>query len=150
MNTYDITEDIVQFNREAGLLGNGYDDFLESSFQIEEALEGFEQLDVLAADLKLTVEATPKNLSREILGHVYTPGIPDVDRLDKACDAVVFAVGSMAKLGLTAEQIVEAIGIVTDANSAKLLMPKDEYGKLSKPSDFIGPEVKLQTLLDSR
>ena len=34
-------KEIVKFNKEAGLLENDYDDFLESSFQVEEALEGF-------------------------------------------------------------------------------------------------------------
>ena len=37
----NFIEDIYSFNEKAGLLENGYDDFLESSFQIEEALEGF-------------------------------------------------------------------------------------------------------------
>ena len=42
---------ITQFNQDAGLLGKGYDDFLESSFQIEEALEGFENLHMLNSEL---------------------------------------------------------------------------------------------------
>lgn len=29
-------------------------------------------------------------------------------------------------------------------------MPKDELGKLTKPADFIGPEVSLQAILDER
>ena len=76
--------------------------------------------------------------------------IPDVDRLDKACDAVVFAIGSMAKLGLTPAQIIEAMNIVTEANLQKLSNIKiDSSGKLLKDSNFVGPETKLQALLDS-
>ena len=38
----DFVQRIHDFNQQAGLLDKPYDDFLESSFQIEEALEGFE------------------------------------------------------------------------------------------------------------
>ena len=55
----------------------------------------------------------------------------------------------MAKLGLTPAQILEAMNIVTEANLQKLSMPKDEHGKLTKPANFVGPETKLQALLDS-
>ena len=78
------------------------------------------------------------------------PVLSDVDRLDKACDAVVFAIGSMAKLGLNPQQITQSLNIVMEANMAKLKMGKDEHGKLLKPAGFTGPEPKLQALLDSR
>lgn len=156
-----FVQQIYDFNKDAGLLEKGYDDFLESSFQIEEALEGFEGLESLAVELTDEdddlVEATPKALSRKIV-HIAQNGyhvddsdkipVPDVDRLDKACDAVVFAIGSMAKLGLNVEQIHRAMEVVTEANLQKLTMPKDEYGKLTKPADFVGPEVKLQEILN--
>lgn len=74
----------------------------------------------------------------------------DVDRLDKACDAIVFAVGSMAKLGLSPSQIHQALNIVMDANQAKTGCPKDAEGKLMKNSKFEGPEEKLQEILDKR
>ena len=158
-----FVQQIYDFNKQAGLLEKGYDDFLESSFQIEEALEGFEGLESLAIELTDEdddlVEATPKELSRKIV-HIAQNGyhvddsdkipVPDVDRLDKACDAVVFAIGSMAKLGLTTAQIIEAMNIVTEANLQKLSNIKvDSNGKLLKDSNFIGPETKLQALLDS-
>jgi hypothetical protein len=57
----------------------------------------------------------------------------------------------MAKLGLSAQQITEALNIVMKANNQKLSMPKDEHGKLMKPaSSFVGPEAELQKLLDER
>jgi len=148
---------IVQWNQKAGLLDSGYDDFLESSFQIEEALEGFSTYDTLLELLDPTgteysVEPTPKEISRIIVDKCYIgyEVLSDVDRLDKACDAVVFAVGSMAKLGLTPSQITAALDIVMDANDTKLTCHRDSVGKLVKPSDFPAPEPRLQALLDSR
>ena len=153
-----FVQQIYDFNKQAGLLEKGYDDFLESSFQIEEALEGFPNLQNLAniltdeeSEERVRDDASPKNISRAIVQYVRgNTKISDVDRLDKACDAVVFAIGSMAKLGLTPAQIVEAMNIVTEANLQKLSMPKDEHGKLTKPANFIGPETKLQAILDKR
>ena len=146
---------ITQFNRDAGLLDNGYNDFLESSFQIEEALEGIltEEMYWLAPSV---TGFTPKEFSRYLLKSMHEEGIPplsDVDRLDKACDAVVYAVGSMAKLGLSPQQITQALNVVMDANVAKLNCPKDEYGKLTKPADFdekYAPEPKLAAILSKR
>lgn len=145
---------IYQFNKKAGLLDKGYNDYLESSFQIEEALEGF---DLGVTNHLWPFDATPsaKQLSRLILVP-YTdisPDIADVDRLDKACDAVVFAVGSMAKLGLNPQQITKALNVVMVANNSKLDCPKDEHGKLMKPDDFdtkYAPEPKLQAILNER
>ena len=154
-----FVQQIYDFNKQAGLLEKGYDDFLESSFQIEEALEGFGDLPYLQVRLHSEGEhyeelCNPKEISRQIVRLAEMDSkptnIPDVDRLDKACDAVVFAIGSMAKLGLTPDQIVEAMHIVTEANLQKLSMPKDEHGKLTKPANFVGPETKLQAILDKR
>ena len=143
--TVDHIDAIYQFNEQAGLLEQGYNDFSESAYQIEEALEGYE----IAHGFTVHLD-TPKEMSRTIV-RAQGPFVgTDVDRLDKAIDAIVFAVGSIAKLGLTPPQIREAIEIVTTANLQKLSMPKDEFGKLTKPADFVGPEAKLQKLLDRR
>ena len=143
--TVDHIDAIYQFNEQAGLLEQGYNDFSESTYQIEEALEGYE----IAHGFTVHLD-TPKEMSRTIV-RAQGPFIgTDVDRLDKAIDAIVFAVGSIAKLGLTPPQIREAIEIVTTANLQKRSMPKDEFGKLTKPADFVGPEAKLQKLLDRR
>ena len=154
-----FVQQIYDFNKQAGLLEKGYDDFLESSFQIEEALEGFGDLPYLQVRLHSEGEhyeelCNPKEISRQIVRLAEMDSkptnIPDVDRLDKACDAIVFAIGSMAKLGLTTAQIIEAMNIVTEANLQKLSNIKiDSSGKLLKDSSFIGPETKLQALLDS-
>ena len=141
---------IVAFNEKANLLNSGYDDFLESSYQIEEALEGFSALPMLADRLQADTQS-PKDLSRIIVRLASgLDQISDVDRLDKACDAVVFAVGSMAKLGLDVSQITRALNTVMSCNFQKLGMPKDAHGKLMKPDDFVGPEPLLQKILDER
>ena len=146
----NFVQQIYDFNKQAGLLDKGYDDFLESSFQIEEALEGFniEEVSQNTTDYQFKTSSA-KELARYILdGEQFTGS--DVDRLDKAIDAIVFAIGSIAKLGLNVEQIHRAIGVVTEANLQKLTMPKDEHGKLMKPANFIGPEAKLQVILYER
>lgn len=157
---------IYDFNHKAGLVDKSYDDFLESSYQIEEALEGFDKnyISQLFHQLNPGTEISTnaeKDLSRTIVKLVKEGSldadssftISDVDRLDKACDAVVFAVGSMTKLGLTSQQITKALNVVMAANNAKLNCPKDEYGKLTKPADFdekYAPEPKLKAILDER
>ena len=137
----NFIEDIYSFNEKAGLLENGYDDFLESSFQIEEALEGFSNMHALAEALNreqynICPTNSPKDIARAIImtaqseaydengeGTGEPEALSDIDRLDKVIDALIFAVGAMAKLGLTSEQAIEAIKVVTDANLQKLSMP---------------------------
>lgn len=154
-----FVQQIYDFNKQAGLLDRGYDDFLEASFQIEEALEGFNSLEYLGKLLtkdEMSIESNPKELSRMIVNAALDrelsgyDDITDVDRLDKAIDAIVFAIGSIAKLGLSPAQITRAIDVVTEANLQKLSMPKDEHGKLMKPKGFVGPEAQLQSILDER
>ena len=209
-------KEIVKWQRDAGNAAKPYDDFLESSFQIEEALEGLHpefiiaslhstmqeefngcanspkdvaryltsiavtsDLDFIFYDTKAILPESPKwtdtywckslqdaikndyKYIRDGEGYFFeindinsvtslgkTPPITDVDRLDKACDAIVFAIGSMTKLGLDHHAITKALNIVNDANKAKLGMSRDNEGKLLKPEGFVGPEVKLQELLD--
>ena len=147
------------FNHDAGLTDKPYDDFLESSLQVEEALEGFYHLPDLAEVLEVPKDSNPKHISRAIVaianvgnyGDAIEHSLTDVDRLDKACDAVVYAIGSMTKLGLDAQQITKALNIVMVANNAKLINKTvDSSGKLNKPSDFKGPEEALQKILDER
>ena len=58
----------------------------------------------------------------------------------------------MAKLGLSPEQMRQALDIVAKANLAKLSMPKDEHGKLIKPANWeqYAPEAQLQALLNQQ
>lgn len=145
---------IYKWQVEAGLADRPYDDFLESSFQIEEALEDLTTLDQLGEQLNIRddIKNSPKELSRFIvsLGHQAPVNLTDVARFDKAIDAIVFAIGSMAKLGLTPQQIQKGILVVNQANMQKLGMPVDEHGKKIKPEGFVGPEEQLQKILSER
>ena len=152
MTIPDIFDLVYDFNDKAGLIEAGYDDFRESAFQIEEALEGFNiaELSRNVTDYSYSTDSA-KELARYILTNERFTGT-DVDRLDKACDAIIFAIGSMAKLGLSPEQMRQALDIIANANLAKLSMPKDEHGKLMKPADWeqYAPEVQLQAILEQR
>ena len=151
MTTLDIFDLVYDFNDKAGLIKAGYDDFRESAFQIEEALEGFNiaELSNNVTDYSYSTDSA-KELARYIVMHERFTGT-NVDRLDKACDAIIFAIGSMAKLGLSPEQMRQALDIVAKANLAKLSNIKiDSSGKLLKDSNFIGPEERLQKILNER
>ena len=139
-----FVQDIYDFNLRAGLLDRPYNDSLEASFQIEEALEDFD-LSQLAVHLG-TINKDPKTISRAIVSACNISDLSDVARLDKACDAIVFAFGSIFKLGLTPDQAAKAISIVMSANLAKLGQPRDSEGKLLKPDSFVGPEEQLALL----
>ena len=131
---------IYRFNKEAGLLEAGYSDERECAFPIEEALEGFESG---------LGNITPKEQSRLLMdalaGHFEGT---DVDRFDKHLDIIVFSLGSLYKLGLSPQQVMRGLDIVANANMQKLQSKTDEYGKLTKPIDFIAPEEQLQKILN--
>ena len=149
----DFVTEIYEFNKLAGLLDQPLDDYREASFIIEEALEGFD-LQKLAHFLHSDGQ-TPKTVARSIVTYcresqsgMYPTALTDVERLDKAVDAAVFAFGYMFKLGLTPEQAMRAMSIVMAANRQKLTMPRDSFGKLLKPDNYQHPDEKLQELLD--
>jgi len=149
MNMHPL-KTIYKFNQEAGLLDKGYDDERECAYPIEEALEGF-VLTELAYQLGEDTDATAKEVSRGIINlTINKDKLTDVDRLDKHLDAIVFAFGSIYKLGLTPQQAIKALGIVMEANMSKLSVGTDSEGKQMKPKDFLSPEPKLQKILDER
>lgn len=151
----DFVTEIYEFNKLAGLLDQPLDDYREASFIIEEALEGFD-LQKLSHFLHSN-DQQPKTVARSIVtycresqSNMYPTELTNVERLDKAVDAAVFAFGYMFKLGLTPEQVSRAMSIVMAANKQKLTMPRDSFGKLMKNPNFTGPEAKLQLLLEER
>lgn len=146
---------IYAFNHKTRLVNNGYNDQLESSMIIEEALEGLTSIPELASCLKTPLELSnsPTAVARRIvtLADQGDTTISNVDRLDKACDQVVIAIGSMVKLGLNVNQITSALNIVMAANNAKVDCPVDSEGKLTKPDGWeekYAPEPKLKALLN--
>lgn len=154
MSTNPVKE-IYKFNKDAGLLARGYHDEKECAFPIEEALEGCSGLAILFEQLgmneELGDEVNAKDISRVIIDYAFVDeDIPDVDRFDKHLDTIVFAFGSIFKLGLTPQQAMKGLSVVMEANMQKLSAGQDEYGKQQKPEGFIPPEEKLQKILDER
>ena len=151
---------ICQFNDKAGLSQRDFNDRLEASFLIEESLEGFDRLDILAEILSKNtlgvkvLSSSPKDISRAITAIAMSDEcvVSDRDRFDKHIDAYVYTTGAMRKLKLTPQQIEAGILVVNQANSKKLGAPKDEHGKLTKPEGWeqFAPEAKLQAILDKR
>ena len=151
---------ICQFNDKAGLSERDFNDRLEASFLIEESLEGFDRLDILAEILSKNtlgvkvLSSSPKDISRAITAIAMSDEcvISDKDRFDKHIDAYVYTTGAMRKLKLTPQQIEAGILVVNQANLKKLGAPKDEHGKLTKPEGWeqFAPEAKLQAILDKR
>ena len=151
---------ICQFNDKAGLSQRDFNDKLEASFLIEESLEGFDRLDILAEILSKNtlgvkvLSSSPKDISRAITAIAMSDErvVSDSDRFDKHIDAYVYTTGAMRKLKLTPQQIEAGILVVNQANLKKLGAPKDEHGKLTKPEGWeqFAPEAKLQAILDKR
>ena len=73
----------------------------------------------------------------------------DVDRFDALLDLKFVLIGSLGKMALSPTQIEQGYQAVLDANSTKS-STKNSEGKITKPANFVGPEPKLQALLDSR
>lgn len=152
-------KEIYKFNQEAGLLEQGYSDERECAFPIEEALKGFDLFNFKKEMLKEVnmfregrIPLNAKEISRSVISAVSDAehDISDVDRLDKHLDTIVFAFGSIFKLGLNPQQAMKALGVVMKANMQKLHAGKDTHGKQMKPEGFVGPEVELQKILDER
>lgn len=146
---------IYKFNEQAGLLEQGYIDERECAFPIEEALEGFDlnSFEDYFPEHDPVVLNSPKELSRLLIDIARNSGnedISDVDRFDKHLDTIVFAFGSLFKLGLTPQQAMRGLEVVMAANMKKLDAGKDEHGKQQKGDNFVGPESELQKILDER
>lgn len=141
---------IYKFNKEAGLLNQGYSSKRECPFSIEEMLEGF-NLESLADRLFLdNPETSPREVSKKIvdLALENSEDIPLVGKLDKHLDAIVYNFGSIFKLGLTPQEANKALFIVAQANMQKLQAGKDSEGKQLKPANFQPPEPQLQKIID--
>ena len=158
MNNNAIKQ-IYAFNEEAGLLDIGYYDERECAFPIEEALEGFnvEEFAIqMSSEGYEPIVQSPKELSRAIMHLVKNDCntgkktiVPDVDRLDKHLDIIVFSLGSIFKLGLNPQEAMKALEIVATANMAKLGAGTDEEGKAKKGAYWKPPEPELQKILDN-
>lgn len=148
---------IIDFNVKAGFIKSDVsepNDYNESAYLIEEALEPY-GVNYLAHILGIdkSNEKFAKNPQREvakaIMVHVETNGKPTkLELVDKYLDAIVYAVGSLGKLGLSHQDITAGLNIVTEANMKKTANPVyDESGKLMKPDNWQEIEQIQETKL---
>jgi predicted HAD superfamily Cof-like phosphohydrolase len=146
---YNLIEDICRLNNDVwDNKAGSYDDKKEAAYQIEEALEGFD--DSLSA-LNLGINKyIPKEVSRAIVNQLtVNSAVTDRDRFDKHLDSIYFNIGSLHKLGLSPEQIVDGLQAVHDANLSKTGQ-KDSSGKVVKADNFVNPEPVLEKILNNR
>ena len=158
-----LIDEIFTFNEKADLLGNGMDSFKELAYVLEESFEGFEGIyntaDLAGNPFKPGDPEYPTarqlgvslaNSLKDGLDIHDLPQLTDVQEFDKSIDAVVFHIGKLAKMGLTRRQVAEGFSVVAEANMAKVSAPKDSAGKQLKPDGWVGPEDKLQLILNER
>ena len=159
---YTLFEDIVKLNEVVWQNPKGsYDDFSESSMQVEEALEGFTKpsdilYDEYGNEVIDPINSTGmRNIARDIVRWLKRwdteEPITDVERFDKHLDSIYLNIGALHKLGLDVSQMVEGLAVVHEANSMKA-GTKDSTGKVIKQAnwDQYAPEPKLQAILDRR
>ena len=71
-----------------------------------------------------------------------------VGQADALADILVVAAGGLYKLcGGSVGKVQDILLAVTAANNTKSSQ-KNEYGKITKPDDFVGPEDMIRDLLD--
>ena len=144
---------IVSFNEKAGLLKDPFEDKKESAYLIEEALESF---DVSYLGRLICLDPSKINSPEEVARGLIANTLPLKEPLakkhivDKYLDAIVFAVGALAKMGLTHQDITHLLNVVTDCNMKKLTVGTDSEGKQLKPDDWVGPEERIYSYLDKR
>ena len=72
-----------------------------------------------------------------------------VAMFDALLDLNFVRIGTLGKMGISPLIQVEGYEAVLQANESKS-STKNAAGKITKPANFVGPEAKLQKLLDRR
>lgn len=154
---------IVEFNKKAGLLDKQFSNINESSYLIEEALEGF-GVDYLTSFFRVdpNTDKYKKNPHRAIAQAIlcHCDAHPDIEfdhtvsvaSVDKFLDAIIYGIGGLAKQGLSHQDISHLLNVVNDANMHKIGAPKDSEGKQLKPDNWekFDPEPKIHNFLVSK
>jgi len=96
-----------------------------------------------------------KDLQNALLGEEigeFFDAETEVDQLDALVDTVYIAIGAMWKMGLSPEQIREALQTVCDSNDSKDAKMNDPAVKanMDKGENYVAPEPKLQEILNAR
>lgn len=94
-------------------------------------------------DFELEIDMLQEELDELVLAVQQNDNVKAFDAL---LDLKFVLLGSLGKMGLTAEQIVSGYEAVIVANEQKSAT-KNADGKITKPKDFIGPEARLLEIL---
>ena len=97
------------------------------------------------ATLDLDLEV---NMLKEELQE-FIDATTEVDRFDALLDLKFVLLGTLGKMGLTPDLIIDGYEAVLLANESKS-STKNAEGKITKPDDFVGPEATLQKILGRR
>lgn len=73
----------------------------------------------------------------------------NVDIFDALLDLKFVLIGSLGKMGLSNEDVINGYEFVLQKNETKS-KTKDLNGKITKPIGFVGPEKDLQKILESK
>lgn len=73
----------------------------------------------------------------------------NVDIFDALLDLKFVLIGSLGKMGLSHEDVINGYEFVLQKNETKS-KTKDSNGKITKPIGFVGPEKDLQKILESK
>ncbi len=130
-----IFQRIVKWNNERRLLKLGYDHKNEISFIIEESLESTGKYDSLSA------RSEAKKIAEEICQNTKST---DEQKVDAYADMIVFATGSIAKLGYNPDIVMDEVLKHIESRTGKIIdgkFVKDKDIKVYQP-DFSKAKIK--------
>jgi len=102
---------------------------------------------IIEESLELVGAANPRGTARLLIKDTPKSSVATVDQFDALLDSLYITIGELHKFGATPAAMVDGLQAVHNANLAKL-GTKDSTGKVTKPDNFIGPEAKLQAIID--
>ena len=153
MGYNQIVENIIMWNKDRD--NNNYDSALEFSMLQEECLEYAHSYiktvnDYIGFDVHTCTEEEYEAAKDNIAVYLETEKFQEdwkVNQLDALVDTVFVAVGSIGKLlnqdkGLVCKAIEEVI--IANEQKSKT---KNKDGKITKPSNFVGPEEELRKII---
>mgnify|MGYP005851034141 CR=1 FL=1 len=122
LSTMNILDNIVEWNRERGILDIPFDHLKETSFIIEELLESTGQFDSQSAREK----------AEQIASSIVKNGQAEEEKLiDAWADIIVFATGAMAKLGYNPNEVMQEVCKEINSRTGKMV-----DGKFIKDKDI--------------
>ncbi len=86
-------------------------------------------------------------LSEEL--HEIAIATSEANRLKEVLDVIFIAYGSLGKMNLSSQDIVDSYELVVQSNESKS-SAKNSDGKITKNTDFVPVEPLLQLILDRR